>query len=249
MRMHKMCLGFTRKESGMAPAVATNGKAKAKGRAEAGAWNDDPERAAKNGAHLEALESTPPVTGKPIILPRLDIRSLLIRIIGDSELICHNWSQKAIQEMLSKQMGVATAGKEPKNPDRDYHDSFYPYPGGGYGFPAIAFKNAAVTACTSLGKAVTKVQARQAFHVVGELVKLKGEPRCRQDMVRVGMGTADIRYRGAFPQWETEVTVRYNARVLTDEQIVNLFNTAGFAVGVGEWRSEKDGQYGLFHVG
>jgi hypothetical protein len=24
--------------------------------------------------------------------------------------------------------------------------------------------------------------------------------------------------------------------------------TAGFAVGVGEWRPEKDGQYGRFHV-
>jgi hypothetical protein len=29
---------------------------------------------------------------------------------------------------------------------------------------------------------------------------------------------------------------------------VNLFNTAGFGVGIGEWRSEKDGQHGMFHV-
>jgi hypothetical protein len=67
-------------------------------------------------------------------------------------------------------------------------------------------------------------------------------------MVRVGMGTADIRFRGEFREWRTRLTVRYNARVLSDEQIVNLFNTAGFAVGIGEWRSEKDGSYGLFHV-
>ena len=35
---------------------------------------------------------------------------------------------------------------------------------------------------------------------------------------------------------------------MNSHQILNLFNTAGFAVGVGEWRMEKDGQYGLFHV-
>ena len=36
--------------------------------------------------------------------------------------------------------------------------------------------------------------------------------------------------------------------MLSAAQIVNLFNTAGFGVGIGEWRSEKDGQYGSFHV-
>ena len=44
------------------------------------------------------------------------------------------------------------------------------------------------------------------------------------------------------------MSVRFNANVLSAEQIINLFNTAGFGVGIGEWRSEKDGQHGLFHV-
>jgi hypothetical protein len=29
---------------------------------------------------------------------------------------------------------------------------------------------------------------------------------------------------------------------------VNLFNTAGFAIGVGEWRPQRDGSYGMFHI-
>jgi hypothetical protein len=44
------------------------------------------------------------------------------------------------------------------------------------------------------------------------------------------------------------VRVRFNANVLSAAQIVNLFNTAGFGVGIGEWRPEKDGQFGMFHV-
>jgi len=200
----------------------------------------------KGAAHLEALETRPSVV-KPITLPPLDIRWLKVKIVGDSPLICHRWSEKARKAMIDKQTGTPTAGREYKVPEEDYQSSLYPHPDGGYGFPAIAFKNAAVTACTSLGKAITKVGARQAFHVVGELVKIEGEPQPREDMVRIGMGTADIRYRGEFPVWSCVLTIRFNARVLTHEQIVNMLNTAGFPVGVGEWRAEKDGSNGLFH--
>lgn len=215
-----------------------------------------------------AVEAAKPVAvvGKPIMLPKLDLRMIRIRLIGDAPLICHAWSMKAKRQMLDKQMGVATAGKEPKDPNQDFLDSLYTMapqakreiiPGdvvqasaeGGFGFPSVAFKNAAVTACTSLGKAITKVAARQAFHVMSELVHIDGVPSIREDMVIIGMGTSDIRFRGEFKAWSCEIDVRYNARVLTDEQIVNLFNVAGFAVGVGEWRPERDGQFGLFHVG
>jgi hypothetical protein len=230
----------------------TNVKAAASnGSTRVASWDGDPERAAKDAGHLAAMEAgaaAEPRAAQRIVLPRLDIQQIRIRLVGDTPLICHRWSEKAKKQILNKQMGTADAGKAHKDPDADYRESLYPLPGGGYGFPAIAFKNAAVTACTSLGKAITKVAARQAFHVMGELVPIEGEPRMREDMVRVGMGTADIRFRGEFPEWSATITVRFNARVLSAEQIVNLFNIAGFAVGIGEWRSEKDGQYGLFHV-
>jgi hypothetical protein len=201
---------------------------------------------------LPELEDRLPVParlGKKIIPVEFDIRLVELKLVGDSPLICHAWNEKAKRQMLEKQMGVATAGKEKKDPESDFENSLYPHPDGGYGFPAIAFKSAAVEACTSLSKAITKVQARQAFHVMGDLVPIAGIPTCREDMVRLKMETADIRFRGEFKEWSCVLTVRYNARVLTIEQIVNLFNIAGFAVGVGEWRPEKNGQYGLFHVG
>ena len=183
-----------------------------------------------------------------IILPKLNIQLLEITLIGDSALICHRFAEKAIKEMLDKQMQKAKAKRGAKNPEQDFKDSLYPYPGGGWGFPAIAFKAAAVTACTSTGN-ITKVAARQAFHVEGELVRILGsEPAMRQDMVRIGMGVADVRFRGQFWPWHARVHLKFNANVLSAEQIVNLMNTAGFGVGVGEWRSERDGQFGRFHV-
>ena len=81
-----------------------------------------------------------------------------------------------------------------------------------------------------------------------ELVEIVGEPTMREDMVRVGMGVADLRYRGEFKKWQCKIPLRYNANVLSLEQILNIFDTAGFSTGVGEWRPQKNGDYGMFHV-
>lgn len=184
-----------------------------------------------------------------IELPELKIRTMQITLIGDSSLICHAWSHKAKSQMLAKQMKQAKQGKEAKDPEQDFRDSLYPHPSGkGYGFPAVAFKSAAVDACSHV-QGVTKVEARGAFHINGEYIRIEGEePTMREDMVRIAMGTADIRYRGEFKEWRCTVELRYNVNVLSPEQIVNLFNTAGFAIGVGEWRPQKDGSHGMFHV-
>lgn len=200
----------------------------------------------------------------PIELPALKIGLMEVTLISDSPLIVHAWSAKAKKEMLDKQMKKAKAAKEAKDPKADFEAAMYRTADGGYGFPSVAFKNAAVTAGTSVA-GLTKIQARQAFHILGEdadiegafdgsksrvnLVRIEGgEPQMREDMVRVGMGTADLRYRPEFPSWKARILVRYNENVLSESQILNLLNVAGFAVGVGEWRPEKDGQYGMFHV-
>lgn len=199
-------------------------------------------------------------TSTAIELPRLAIQTIEIPIVGDSPLIVHKFSEKAKKQMLDKQMKKASAGKEPKDPWRDFVESMYWLDGmpddpteedvikGRFGFPAVGFKAAAVTACTSIGS-ITKVAARQAFHVEGEFIVIEGvPPSMREDIARVGMGTADLRYRGEFSPWRATLTVKFNANLMSAEQVVNLFETAGFAVGVGEWRPERDGPYGRFHV-
>ena len=70
----------------------------------------------------------------------------------------------------------------------------------------------------------------------------------RQDMVTVGMGSADIRFRGQIQEWEAEVMIQYDADILSAEQILNLLQRAGFSQGLGEWRPEKNGSNGTFEV-
>src|SRR4051812_17217727 len=98
-------------------------------------------------------------TNTAIVLPRMDIQKMTIRLVGDSPLICHKWSEKAKKEMLDKQMKRAKPAKDAKDPEKDYEDSLYPHPDGGYGFPAVAFKAAAVDACSHVD-GITKVEAR-----------------------------------------------------------------------------------------
>lgn len=182
-----------------------------------------------------------------IQLPPIKIETLTLMLVGDSPLIVHAWSEKAKRQMLDKQMKKAAQAKEAKDPEADYEACFYRTETGGYGFPAIGVKSAMVSACRFLDMKMT--EARGAFHIDGEMLPLIGTPRPREDMVRVGMGTADIRYRPEFPEWKMPVSVKYNASVVSPEQVANLLNTAGFAIGIGEWRPERNGSYGRFHVG
>lgn len=182
-----------------------------------------------------------------IEIPRLNLATVQVCLIGDSPLICHAWSHKAKQAMLDKQMKKGRQAKEAKDPERDFQESLYKLPDGGFGFPAVAFKAAMVGACRFVEN-MKMTEARGAFHILGEMIPIDGTPTPREDMVRVGMGTADIRYRGEFKTWRAVLDISYNQSAISAEQIVNLLNVAGFGVGVGEWRPERNGSYGRFHV-
>lgn len=182
-----------------------------------------------------------------ITLPALKIEKLSLMLVGDSPLIVHAWSEKAKRQMLDKQMKKATKAKEAKDPKADIEACFYRTETGGYGFPAIGVKAAMVSAARYVDAKMTVL--RGAFHIDTEMLPVIGEPQGREDMVRVGMGTADIRYRPEFVDWRIPVTIKFNADAISAEQIANLLNVAGFGVGIGEWRPEKNGSYGRFHVG
>lgn len=195
-----------------------------------------------------------------ITIPAIDIRTFQLRLVGDSPLIVHAWSEKAKREMLEKQMKKATKGKEVRNPFKEFCDSLYwlsekpddptmeDVQNAKFGFPVVAFKSAAVDGGYQSKVTSNKTTSRGAFHINGEFVEIEGEPEMREDMVRIGMGTADLRYRAEFKQWSVVLDIRYNANAMSMEQIINLFNIGGFACGIGEWRPAKDGQYGMFHV-
>lgn len=179
-----------------------------------------------------------------LVPPRVE--RINLEVTGTSPLICHRWSEKAKKAMVDKQSKAPTRAKDKRDPKRDYEDSLYRRADGGYGFPSVGFKAAVVRAGTYADMHMTFL--RGAFHVNGELVPVTGEPSMREDMVRLSGKVADIRYRAQFVEWSAVVPIHLNTSVLSLEQLANLFVIAGFAVGVGEWRPERNGQYGRFEV-
>lgn len=186
-------------------------------------------------------------------LQRLQVEKANIQVKGLSPLIMHRWSEKARQEMLDKQM-KKTVKKQPKDPEQQYQDSVYKLDDDRLGFPADAFKKAMVRGAKQLGLVMTDM--RTGFFVHGEyctrddrdLVPVEGDLQMREDMVRLNGATSDIRYRGQVLRWTAELEISFNASVVSYDQIVNMLQSAGYGVGVGEWRPERDGMFGRFEV-
>ena len=192
----------------------------------------------------------------------LNLKTIKVPIVGVSPLIVNRFDEKSrrqIEEIGKAETKLKQGGKKKNisDPEEDYHKSiYYCADGKTPGFPAGAFKAAIVTcAYRTYGRAQTVT--RSAFHVLADdidtgLVKINGEHRMREDMVRVGgmQKVASPRYRAEFPSWSAVLTISYLADVITEKEIVGLVNAAGFTCGVGEWRPEKSssGSFGMFTV-
>lgn len=203
-----------------------------------------------------------------------------IRIVGDSPLIIHAWSEKAKREMLEAQQTqkkTKAKKKDAKVPVADFINSLYwltekpetdgktdneleeKYEealqnGARFGFPVMAIKKAANSAAYRNGWVRNQMELRGAYFLRSEfngLAEIISDepPLMREDMVRINLGKADIRYRGQFDNWNMVLTIEYNENGnISIEDIINCINAGGYSVGIGEWRPEKDGEYGRFHV-
>lgn len=205
-----------------------------------------------------------------IEIKALDIKRVNIRIVGDSPLIVHAWSEKAKRQMLEAQMKTTkTKAKEARDPYADFIGSMYwltqqpeatpeafekaVKAGAKWGFPVGAIKQAGNSAAYRLGWCKNQMELRGSYFLsseYGEMAEICGSiPEIREDMVRINGGSADLRYRGEFKDWYMNLTIEYNAGGnLTLEQIVNVINAGGYCVGLGEWRPERDGSFGKYHV-
>lgn len=217
--------------------------------------------AESNGKH----QSAEVVKIKPI-----ERRTFQVTIRGTSPLIVSKFSEKAKRQIEEKQQKKAKTAREKRDPKAEYKAACYMMPGSPealkagakYAIPAQGIKNACVSACKFI-EGMPMTRARGAFFIfdldgTGSWLQIQNpkkskkvyHPVMREDTVRLASPSRplDLRYRPEFTEWQVTFLVEYNASFIVPEQIVNLLNVAGFAVGLHEWRPEKNGMFGMFEV-
>ena len=135
--------------------------------------------------------------------------------------------------------------------------------GAKFGFPITAIKQAALSACYRAGIIPNQMGMKCTFYLNAKeglnpgtgselaVIDTDEPPVFREDMVKIGGMTkvADLRYRPAFTNWKIRLQISLiEVGTFNMESIINAIDMGGFMNGIGEWRMERDGEFGRFHV-
>lgn len=219
-------------------------------------------------------EEIPAISEEPISLARLlskqpTFQRFRIWVVGDTPLICHAWSTKAKQEMLAKQAKAVKPGKEARDPEQDFVDSLYEMGEGTgkFGFPATGVKNCILSAAHK-DRGIARTNVLAALWIDHEMISVRpalakaicdmplvriwgSDPVMREDMTKIGSGLnkiANLAYRAQFTTWAIRLTGRFDVSTLNATQLAFLIQQSGMASGLGEWRNERKGMFGAFHL-
>ena len=203
---------------------------------------------------------------REIQIPSGNMGEMIVEIVGDKELITNTMDEKTRQTIAGTQSsGGKTKGskKEPRGEVRiqdEYERSMDLDADGDPCVKAIGLKHAMRAACRNTGNKMTHIL--QMIYVYGDdrlnngdLLKIlpaeteEAGPYMRRDNVRLANGNADLRYRAGFKKgWRIQAKIKYDANSITRTEVLQLLQTAGTAVGLCEWRVEKGGERGTFHI-
>jgi hypothetical protein len=190
------------------------------------------------------------------------VREITVPIRGFEgvPLVMNKFSEKARQQMADKQQKKGQGPREAKDPEACFRGAMHLMPGAkatdehpDLGFPAAGFRKAMIEAANSKTNGVSKTTARGAVFVLGDdetnLVRIHyREVRMREDAVKNDSGVADLRYRPELVEWRADLSVQFDEGLISPEQVVNLLARAGFSVGVGESRPQRNGEWGRWLV-
>lgn len=189
---------------------------------------------------------------------------ITIQVTGTAPLCILRFGSKAAQKMKADQEAGSTKkknkAKEAKDFDALYRDALYVSEDGWYGLHAGGLRNAAISACRTVGFAMTLAKLSLFVEADGfdredgtPLIRIHGEPTPWTTHVRNATGVVDLRIRPVWkPGWKANLRLRYDADQFTASDVVNLISRVGMQVGLGEGRPDSKKSaglgYGLFTI-
>lgn len=197
-----------------------------------------------------------PSEARTVVIERPNFESAAIKIVGTSPYVQNKFSAKARKQIEDKQRQGSQAGKGRKRDPRDfeggYEQAIHRSREGWMGIPAPAFRNAMISACRVVGFKMTLAKLSLFVEADGfdvddgtPLVKIKGEPRIHEGLVRNETGVVDIRWRPMWEEWSATIRARWDASQFSAQDVVNLLARAGQQVGIGEGRPDSKNSNGM----
>lgn len=191
-----------------------------------------------------------------ILPPRFEVAEFKIR--GNAPFVSNKMGARVIEQMKRKQLEGSTSKKggnrSPKDFQLIYRESMHQSNEDWYGLPATAFRNAMVSACKTVGFAMTRAKLSIFIEADGfdkddntPLVKFsKGKPEYFESPVRLATGVCDITARGMWkPGWEANLRVKFDRDQFTLTDVANLLIRVGMQVGVGSGRPDSKTSCGM----
>jgi len=181
--------------------------------------------------------------------------ALTLRGKPGSPLVVHAFAEKAKAEIRDKQQKKAKKAKAERVPTDEFLAARYLDTDGRECAPVTAIKKAIISAATAFDD-LTKVALRQALFVSptdcygAALVPIElhdGKPAIgvmQEDAVTIGINTRGLAYRPGYAQWQLRVSIEFNPRLVSEEQLLALVDQAGWGVGICEGRPERSSALG-----
>lgn len=189
-------------------------------------------------------------------------QAITLRLVGTAPLMLHKFSEKMRKQIEEKQTteSKTKAKRAPKDYAAEFQGARYLDAKGRDGLPCGAIRAAMISACRFVD-GLPMTRAKGAFFIVPQtndrtdgtpLVLIEGKAKHDTRPVRLESGVADLRNRPRYDDWSVEITVQYDADMLTANDIANLLARAGAQIGVGELRPQGPnsygGDFGTWHV-
>jgi hypothetical protein len=203
---------------------------------------------------LEKVKKADAATHINISAP--NFQTAQVKIVGTAPFVMNRMSSDNRIKMILKQEEGSRSKKgqkrDPKDFDRVYKGAMHISTEGWYGIPASSFRNALVSACRTVGFAMTR--AKLSLFIIHDgvdaedgqpLVKLVGEPVRKDLPVKLADGSTDIIPRPFFMEWSAVVTLRWDADQFSASDVINLLSRAGVQVGIGAGRPDSKNSCGM----
>lgn len=192
-----------------------------------------------------------------VVITPPNFQRLAIHIRGTTPLVINRFSAKAMEMMRkAQQAGNASRSRkahEAKDFDALFQGAKHISDDGWEGIHAAAFRNGAISACRACGFKMT--HAKLAFTVEQDgFDRVDGAPLVRLTQgvaeqwvapTRNATGVIDLRCRPMYRDWGATLRIRYDAGMLTGDDVVNLVARVGLQVGIGEGRPDSKMSAGL----